>query len=262
MITNGRKWIWALFLAGFWACSDDTENINEEVTTEDIQNANTINEASIPFMDAVTLANEILSDEQVITGRLQKCYSSATTQLENQLLISFESNCTGNDGKVRSGSILIEWTGSEETNDFSYTMVFDAYEVDGYGLAGSISVSDLTAKQNGVSYSVLINDGMVTCPDGKQIMYEQDFDYDLTIAELLELRITGSATGTGKAGNTFTANIKEPLLVVAGCEYAVSGTFDASFNSRPMVTVDYGDGSCDNQAVASRGAYAVTFDLN
>jgi hypothetical protein len=262
MITNGKIWICALFLAGFWACSDDSENLNQEITAEDIENASTIDEASIPFMDAVTVSNEILSDEAVITGRTLNCYAVESTPMENQLLVSFESNCTGIDGKIRSGNMLIEWTGSEETNNFSYTVVFDGYEVDGYGLAGSITVSNLTVKENGFGFNVLVNDGIVTCPDGKQIMYEQDFNYDFSFAELLELRITGSTTGAGKEGNTYTANIKKPILVVSGCDHAVSGSFDASFNGRPAVTVDYGDGTCDNKAIASRGDHSLSFELD
>ena len=262
MITNGRIWLCALFLAGFWACSDDSENVNEEITAQDIENAGTIDEASIPYMDAITISNEILSDEGVLAGRTQACFVATTTQMENQLLVTFESNCTGEDGKVRSGSILLEWSGSHETNDFSYTASFDGYKLDDYGLAGSITVSNMTFTQNGGGFTCVVDDGIVTCPDGKQIMYEQDFDYDLTFGEALEIRVTGSATGAGKEGNSYTANIKDAILVVSGCDYAVSGSFDITFNDRPTVTVNYGDGTCDNKAIASRGDHSLTFDLD
>ena len=262
MITNGRIWLCALFLVGFWACSDDSEHVNEDVSAADVENAGTIDEASIPFMDAVTISNEILSDEGVIAGRTQKCYVATTTQMENQILVTFESSCTGEDGKVRSGSILLEWSGSHETNDFSYTGIFDGYTVDDYGLAGSFTISGLAYKQNGFSYNSLVNDGIVTCPDGKQIMYEQDFDYDFTLGEVLEIRITGSATGTGKEGVTYVANIKDAILIVSGCEHAVSGSFDATFNDRPTFTVNYGDGTCDNLAIASRGDHSLSFELD
>ena len=261
MITNGKIWICALFLAGFWACSDDSENVTEEVTAQDIANASIIDEASVPFMDAVSTANGILSDEGLIVGRIQKCYTASTTQMDNQLLVTFESTCTGEDGKVRSGSMLIEWTKTQEILT-SYTVVFDGYEEDGYGLSGMVSVSNISFKENGYGQNVLVTDGMITCPDGKQILYEQDFDYNLTIGEVLEIRITGSATGSGKEGNSYTANIKEPILVVSGCDHAVSGSFDASFNNRPPVNINYGDGSCDNKAVASRGDHSVSFDLD
>lgn len=251
-----------LFLAGFFACSDDSENVNEEVTSEDVGNVTTIDDGTVTFLDVVTISNEILSDEQVITGRVQQCYAVSETQNQNELLVNFESNCEGLDGKFRSGSLLINWEGSLEENNFAYTVSFDGYEVDEHGVDGSITVSNLTFKENGFGFNVVVDDGMVSFPDGKQILYEQDFDYDFDFGEIMELRITGSTNGTGKEGVTYEASIKEPILVVSGCPHAVSGSFDATFNDRPIVTVNYGDGSCDSQAVASRGPHSLTFELD
>ena len=262
MINKARIYLFALFLAGFWACSDDSENVNEEVTSEDVGNITNIDEGTSTFSDAVTISNEILADQQVINGRVQECFVVNETQNDQELLVTFESTCEGIDGKLRSGSLLIAWTGSVETNDFTYTVTFDGYKVDGYGLSGSLTVSDLTYKENGFSFNVTVNDGVVTRPDGKQIMHEQDLDYDFSFGEVMELRITGSVTGTGKEGVTYVANIKEPILVVSGCNHAVAGSFDATFNGRPMVTVNYGDGVCDNKAIASRGDHSLTFELD
>lgn len=262
MINKGKLWFCTLLVAGFWACSDDADNVNQDVTTEDIDNVSSIDEATITFADAVTLSNQILQDEAVINGRTQQCFVVDGTQTENQLLVTFETECEGVDGKIRSGSFLINWTGAIVTGDFSYTVTFDGYRVNGYGVDGSITVSNFTFKENGFAFNVMVNDGVVNCPDGKQIMYEQDLDYDFTLSEITEIRITGSVTGMGKEGVSYIANIKEPLLVVAGCEHAVSGTFDATFNGRPTVTFDYGDGTCDNKAIASRGDHSITFELN
>ena len=53
-------------------------------------------------------------------------------------------------------------------------------------------------------------------------MYEQDFDYDFTFGEAIEISVIGSSTGTGKEGNSYTANTKQPIIFVAGCDHAVS----------------------------------------
>ena len=90
------------------------------------------------------------------------------TETENQLLVTFNGECEGEDGKIRSGSMLLDWSGSLETEDFEYTVTFDGYKVNGYGIAGSITVSDLTFGQDGFGFKVVVNDGLVNCPDGKQ----------------------------------------------------------------------------------------------
>ena len=262
MIIKGKVWFCTLLIAGLWACGDDTDNINENITTEDVANVSSVDEATITFADAVTISNQILQDEGILNGRIQQCYVVSDTQTENQLLVTFESSCEGLDGKVRSGSFLIDWSGALASGDFSYTVTFESYEVNGYGVSGSITTSNLTLKENGFSFNVVVNDGVVNCPDGKQIMYEQDLDYNFTLNEPVEILITGSSTGTGKEGVTYIANIKEPLLIIAGCDHAVSGTFDATFNGHSLVTVDYGDGTCDNKAMVSRGEHSITFELN
>ena len=261
MNTNRRIWLCALFLAGFWACSDDSENANEPVTEEDAGNVASIDEATVTFMDPINLSNEILSDEGVVNGRVQQCFGVSETQTENQLLVTFESNCEGLDGRFRSGSFTITWDGSMETNDFSYTIDFDGYTVDDYGLEGSITVSDLTYRENGFAYRVRVNDGVVTIGE-EHILYEQDLDYDYDFSEGFELRITGSISGVGKEGVSYEATIKEPILVVSGCEYAVSGSFDATFDGRPTVTANYGDGTCDNVLTLRRGDHSLNVELD
>jgi len=252
-----------MLVAGFWACNDDdADHLNEPVTAGDVSNVTSVDEATITFADAVNISNQILSDEEVLAGRIQQCYSVSDTETENQLLVTFESTCEGQDGKLRAGSFLIDWTGSIGTGDFSYTLTFDGYKVNDYGLGGSITVSNLALKENGFSFNVIVNDGMVNCPDGKQINYEQDLNYNFTVNENVEILITGSSTGTGKEGVSYIADIKEPLLVIGGCDHAVSGSFEATFNGRPAVTVDYGDGTCDNKATASRGDQSTTFELD
>ena len=74
MIKNGRIWLAMSLLIGFWACSDDAEQLNEPVSDQDIENVTSIDEATITFTDAVTISNEILSDQEVINGRTQGCF--------------------------------------------------------------------------------------------------------------------------------------------------------------------------------------------
>ena len=87
------------------------------------RNVSSIDEATISFSDAVILSSQIMEDEGVINGRTQECYTVSETESENQRLVTFESTCEGIDGKVRSGSFLLEWEGSLQSNDFSYTVL-------------------------------------------------------------------------------------------------------------------------------------------
>lgn len=253
----------ALLITGVWACSnDDPENINEPITAEDTDNIASIDEAASNYLEVVTLTNEIVSDMNDPNGRIQQCYSVAETQNQNEVIITFEQGCTSEDGRQRSGSLLLSWSGEFFTPDYSYTLTFDGYNVDGYIPEGSITTTDWVFASNSFSFTVVVNDGLLTCPDGKQLAYEQDLSYQFSSDETIELTIDGSITGSNKDGVTYVASVQEPLTFVLDCEYVVSGSFTATFNGRPAVTVDYGDGTCDDLATVSRGNQSLTFNLD
>lgn len=261
MILKGKKIFLVCLLAGLWACNNDSENINDEITAEDAENVASMDEATTQYADAVTVSNEILSDMGVMNGRTQQCHTVEETG-ENQVLVTFENACLNEDGRYRSGSMTINWIGDSSSPDFSYTVTFSEYTVDGYILDGSITVSDLIYEQSSLSFSVVVNDGNLICPDGRQLTYEQDLTYTFSYNETIDLTIEGSITGTNKDGISYIANTQDPILVVAGCDHAVSGSFSATFNGRLAVTVDYGDGTCDDQATLSRGNRSLDITLD
>ncbi|MBC2840556.1 hypothetical protein [Robiginitalea sp. SC105] len=49
-------------------------------------------------------------------------------------------------------------------------------------------------------------------------------------------------------GNTYTVNVTSPLTGNFECTYLVSGVMIVGKNGLSM-TVDFGDGSCDNEAI-------------
>jgi hypothetical protein len=58
---------------------------------------------------------------------------------------------------------------------------------------------------------------------------------------------TGSMSGTNLNGVAYTATIVAPLTKDA-CDWYVSGTVEIVRANMPNVTLNYGDGICDDQA--------------
>ncbi len=243
------------------ACSDS--EIDEEITAQDIENLASLDEATTSYLEVVSIASDILDDESLPGGRItNNCFSLEATNNANEVIAIFDGQCTGDDGKTRSGNLILSWTADANENILSYTVTFDQYTVDGYIPEGSVTVSTGTISQTGISFNVVVNDGRLTCPDGSQLSYEQDLTYELQLSETLGFTLDGSVTGTSKDGVTFIGDISSPLTAVAGCEYIVSGKLNATFNGRPPLTLDYGDGTCDNQGTLSRGSESVTIELD
>jgi hypothetical protein len=64
-------------------------------------------------------------------------------------------------------------------------------------------------------------------------------------------QLTGSANGTGADGKTYTCTITKPLTKKLNCKWLESGTMEIQPQDNPLITLDFGNGSCDNQATAT-----------
>jgi len=67
--------------------------------------------------------------------------------------------------------------------------------------------------------------------------------------------ITGSASGTTGTGTHFTVSITSPIIVKLSCWFEspskpglVQGTLQITPDGKPVRTIDYGSGDCDNTA--------------
>ncbi|HHN48477.1 MAG TPA: hypothetical protein ENN08_06055 [Bacteroidales bacterium] len=60
--------------------------------------------------------------------------------------------------------------------------------------------------------------------------------------------ITGSGSHSHSNGGGFTRTILEPLRRELSCHHYVSGVVQTVPENRPIRTLDYGDGTCDNIA--------------
>jgi hypothetical protein len=73
--------------------------------------------------------------------------------------------------------------------------------------------------------------------------------------------ITGSANGINRKGNAFTATITTALHVQAGCPYIESGVVEHTVNNKTY-TLDFGNGTCDNQATITVNGVSRTITLH
>ncbi len=257
-----NKFLLAIVLTIFWACGDDSENVDQPITQEDIDNIASMDEASSQYFETITLSNEIFDDIESTGGRIHQCHTIEETGNDKEVKVTFEGTCTGADGKVRSGSILLNWTGEIFGADFSYGVTFMDYVVDGYQVAGTVTTSEIIYGANTFSFVVVVNDGAVVCPDSRSLTYEQDLTFTFNVEEEITFSLNGSISGTNKDGISYVATTQEPVLFTSECEFAVSGVINATFNGRAPLSLDYGDGTCNDQATLSRGSESVNITLD
>ena len=173
-------------------------------------------------------------------------------------------NCPCNDGRNRRGKIYISYTAGKHYWDSSATINIttkptDSYYVNDNQVIGTKIVTNKGHNSAGhMNWDVNVN-GSIVKSSGGTITWQSTRNREWTVGETTPFvwyddvySITGSATGTSVAGNTFNVQIdaSAPLVKKMNCFWIVTGNF--SFdpgNGKPIRYVDFSpktNGSCDN----------------
>ncbi len=75
------------------------------------------------------------------------------------------------------------------------------------------------------------------------------------------ISITGSSSGKNREGRNFTTNITSALIKKSTCKWMSSGTVDVTPDGFKTRTVDFGNGSCDDDATFTVNGQTISFKL-
>ena len=161
--------------------------------------------------------------------------------------------CEGPHGVVRSGKIIITFSGERKEAGSYRTVTLEDYMVDSVALEGIRTVTLVSSDSVSRVVSTSMTGGKVTFPDGtfatrdasktKTIVRGEDEGDDYST-------VSGSASGVKRDGTAYSNTIVEDLLFLRSCRAAgiyvpVSGIKEVT-NGDTTASIDYGDGECDN----------------
>ncbi|NOY37948.1 MAG: hypothetical protein GXO83_10290, partial [Chlorobi bacterium] len=188
------------------------------------------------------------------------------------ITIDYGDLCTGFFGHTRSGKIVITITGRYRVPGSSRTVELVNYYINGVHVEGTRTVTNDGRNDNGnLEFSVSLKGGKVTFNDTMVITREYDHTREWVSGEDTRNHwddvyfISGTATGTNLRGITYTRTITSPLEWAASCRFIKSGTVEIVFSnstdtSSPIV-LDFGDGTCDNEATITKDGETRTIEL-
>ncbi|MBK9013745.1 MAG: hypothetical protein IPM82_06460 [Saprospiraceae bacterium] len=162
--------------------------------------------------------------------------------------------CTGLDGRVRKGQIVVNLTDTLTNTGAVRTATFVDFYVDDAHVEGTRTLTNLGPNADGnLTFSRTVVGGKITFPDGEVTTWEAN--HSMTLVEggntaiLLDnvWEITGGATGVTRNGKAFTTEIVTPLVKRRACRWTVSGTKTLTIDGK-VLTIDYGNGDCDRKA--------------
>ncbi len=254
-----------------FSCKKDKETTVLEYDTQTAQD-NALAEAT--FNDVNNIANQAIKNGSagLTTYRFQETASAYMSSCATVTIapdssgmggvatVDFSStNCLCLDGHYRRGIINFTFTGPYNDSGTVITTSFDNYYVGKdtsymYKVTGSKTVTNLGLNSSGHMHFNIAVVGHLTDATNRVMDWTSSRGREWIRGESTlswvddEYLITGTDQGTNFEGNSYTVNITHALDIDFSCYWIKEGTFDLTPTGQSTRTLDYGDGTCDNQA--------------
>lgn len=207
-----------------------------------------------------------LSDCVIITREINEAKDTMV------MVIDFgEENCMGPDGRERRGKIIITrygthyWDGGVEViNTFEDYYVNDNQVTGTKTTKGYINDEDHRVHEMTDEGSIILADeaGTITWSATRTREVVEGSDTRRKFDDVVH--VTGNASGSDAEGNTYSSEIIEPLVRIheRGCHrHPVSGVVEIFRSPDTEITIDYGDGTCDNLAEVTTNGETEVIEL-
>jgi hypothetical protein len=172
--------------------------------------------------------------------------------------IDFGDSCRGRDGKVRSGKLVLHFTGPVRRPGSVVTLTFVNYYVNRVHIEGTKLFKNLSEPPVH-KWSIEVLDGKVTFPGGRGFTYESMKNVKQIAGMLTGIvrddvyQIVTRSKTVFRNGTTININTEDPLIKKVACPWISEGTLKIKINDR-VLKLDFGfpnNGNCDNKALLS-----------
>lgn len=200
-------------------------------------------------------------------GHHLDCAEVTKDTINQVVTIDFGDGCENNKGTVKSGKIIVTYSGERGEPGATKVVTFEDFFIDSVQVEGVRTVTNIsdTTVEGLKVYETSLVGGKLTFSDGTTITREANHTrtkYRTENTEENYASLTGNASGTLQDGTAYTMDIVTEILITGACDIKVpvSGVkeFVAGENT---VTVDYGDGTCDNLAEVTTNGETETIEL-
>ncbi len=243
----------------FTACKKESEVQPEETAVEDN------NAAMIESEDLVSISDEVMlqNSASLRVSEEGKSYYGATVTITQKgqnatgaVVVDFGTGTKGRDGRTRKGKVIITYTNVAPVNNAKREFSFDNYYVNNNKVEGTKTVTFTNEPSNGI-YTASINSNLtITTSAGKTLAWTstrtRTYNTNNTPLDLSDdsVSLSGTANGTNRNGEEYTAVITTPLVIKATCLSTSgwlpsSGVLEVTPETGVKRVVNYGSGDCD-----------------
>ena len=169
--------------------------------------------------------------------------------------IDYGEGCICFDGKFRKGVVMLHFTGPLRRTGSVLTITLRDFYVNRAHIEGIKTITNLSGA-GAVKFSVKIDDGKVTWPNGRGFTYVgtktvtqvEGMDTKRIGDDIYEIERRNKTVYAN--GVTVIKNTETPLIKKISCPWLVQGILKIKINDA-VLSINYGNGECDNKAILS-----------
>jgi hypothetical protein len=254
------------------AVTEDEALAYSEESTEAEASYDDIEDISFTAAGEVSLATAARGTESArffpflfLRARIGECAEITVTPDDTTypktVTIDFGDGCRGLDGKLRKGVIVLHFSGPIRQPGSVLTITLEDFYINRAHVEGTKVITNLSDSVN-IKYSVKVEDGKVSFPNGKWYKYNAMREVSQieggTTDELrddvysIEGRSeTSFSRGASHNSLTITLNTETPLIKKVACHWISEGVLKVKIGKHVFL-VDYAvpnNGACDNKAM-------------
>ena len=247
----------AILISGFLlqSCKKDNDTVSayDQTTAEDIASYNDLSEYTDYEIDGY-VADEFTGEGADDRGGCPTVtFAQPKGTWPNTITLDYSPDGCTKDNHTFKGSIVIEQSNKMSVVGALRTVTFNNFYVDGVKIEGTRTLTNQGPNASGQPVLVREANEIFLFPDGTQATYQTNRTRTLvegadTPTHLDNVwSIEGTATGTNRKGEDFSATITTPLIKRTLCPWVVEGVIEFK-NGDKTRTLDFGDGTCDRDA--------------
>jgi len=236
---------------------DDSESLFEAKQSGEID---VFSEGVSAVIEEVYAKDELLSNSRTsdVISYLPDCVTITTvvTATSKEKTIDFGEGCELPNGHVLKGIIYMSYQKDMAALTKEISVSFQSFYINDVNIEGTKSVFRERSNANNNPQSTFNVDIAVTWPDGSYASR-----VGVKVREWIEgygsgnwgdnvFLITGNRTTIFRNGNIRVGEVIQALRRELSCNFLVSGIINLQRNNN-AVTLDFGDGLCDNEAIVT-----------
>jgi hypothetical protein len=200
------------------------------------------------------------------------------TKGSGKITIDFGAGCTDKFGNVRAGKIMISWTGGRWFNAGAvYVITFSGYSINEVKFSDNDirTVTNVSTNDHPLLFNVVASH-LLTWPDNttatREVHKTREWIRSATVVDdkfIVSQTSAGVPAAMGKTRRdvAYSVAITTPLEYDRSCMISnrvfkpVKGVKVITYDTNKVVTIDFGDGSCDRTFTISADGRTRTFNV-